>query len=76
MDSRESFDEVVRLREQILETKYSAIISSNTNTGPKTKKVLPKVPMVMAGNKCDRDMKTVSIEEIEKYLNSQGKCSR
>lgn len=74
MDSRESFEEVIRLREQILETKLSAMISSQSQTsGPKTKKVLPKVPMVIAGNKSDRDMKTVSIEEVEKYLNSQGR---
>ena len=50
MDSRESFEEVVRLREQILETKGSA-------SGGRSKKNLPKVPMVIAGNKCDREMK-------------------
>lgn len=53
MDSRESFEEVIRLREQILETKYSAIVGS----GGRSKKNLPKVPMVLAGNKCDREMK-------------------
>ena len=51
MDSRESFEEVIRLREQILETKISAI------PGSRNKKNLPKVPMVIAGNKCDREMK-------------------
>lgn len=50
MDSRESFEEVIRLREQILETKLSA-------SGGRSKKNLPKVPMVIAGNKCDREMK-------------------
>lgn len=52
MDSRESFEEVIRLREQILETKLSARAS-----GGRSKKNLPKVPMVIAGNKCDREMK-------------------
>lgn len=54
MDSRESFEEVIRLREQILETKLSAMTGSS---GGRSKKNLPKVPMVIAGNKCDRDMK-------------------
>lgn len=52
MDSRESFEEVIRLREQILETKLSASSSSG-----RSKKNQPKVPMVIAGNKCDRDVK-------------------
>lgn len=54
MDSRESFEEVIRLREQILETKLSAISGSS---GRSSRKNLPKVPMVIAGNKSDRDMK-------------------
>ena len=53
MDSRESFEEVIRLREQILETKLSAISGSSG----RSKKNLPKVPMVIAGNKCDKDVK-------------------
>lgn len=55
MDSRESFEEVIRLREQILETKLSAI--SGAGGGRSSRKNLPKVPMVIAGNKSDRDMK-------------------
>lgn len=54
MDSRESFEEVIRLREQILETKSSARSGSSFRY---SKKNVPKVPMVIAGNKCDRDMK-------------------
>lgn len=54
MDSRESFEEVIRLREQILETKLSASSSSG-----RSKKNQPKVPMVIAGNKCDREAKYV-----------------
>lgn len=53
VDSRESFEEVIRLREQILETKWSALSGS----GSRSKKNLPKVPMVIAGNKCDREMR-------------------
>lgn len=52
MDCRESFDEVIRLREQILETKASA--SSGSSRG---RKQAPRVPMAIAGNKCDRDLK-------------------
>uniref|UniRef100_A0A1B0G3F4 Uncharacterized protein n=1 Tax=Glossina morsitans morsitans TaxID=37546 RepID=A0A1B0G3F4_GLOMM len=51
MDSRKSFEEVVRLRENILETKWAAL---NTSSGFK-KKTLPKIPMILAGNKCDRE---------------------
>lgn len=51
MDSRESFEEVVRLRENILETKLAAL---NPGTAFK-KKTPPKIPMVFAGNKCDRE---------------------
>lgn len=54
MDSRESFEEVIRLREQILETKVSALSGSGSRI---SKKNLLKVPMVIAGNKCDRDIK-------------------
>ncbi|XP_055845515.1 GTP-binding protein Rhes [Episyrphus balteatus] len=68
MDSRESFEEVVRLREQILETKWSA------QSGGRSKKNLPKVPMVIAGNKCERDMKTVQTEEVMAYCAGQDAC--
>lgn len=54
MDSRETFEEAVRLREQILETKLNA--GGSTSSGLK-KKNFPRVPMVLAGNKCDREMK-------------------
>ncbi|XP_055383723.1 GTP-binding protein Rhes [Condylostylus longicornis] len=66
MDSRESFEEVIRLREQILETKMSAISGSS-----RSKKNLPKVPMVIAGNKCDREMKTVQADEAVSYCATQ-----
>lgn len=52
MDSRESFEEVMRLRDQILETKASA--SSGTSRG---RRQAPRVPMAIAGNKCDRELK-------------------
>lgn len=53
MDSRESFEEVVRLRENILETKWAAL---NPGSGFK-KKALPKIPMILAGNKCDKEQR-------------------
>ncbi|KAL5291592.1 RASD2 family protein [Megaselia abdita] len=68
MDSRESFEEVIRLREHILEAKMSAIAAS----GNRAKKSFPRVPMVIAANKCDRDLKTVSIDEVAHYCASQG----
>lgn len=56
MDSRETFEEAIRLREQILETKINAIAATST-TGLTRKKQLPRVPMVLAGNKCDKEMR-------------------
>lgn len=55
MDSRETFEEAIRLREQILETKLNA--GAATGGGALRKKNLPRVPMVLAGNKCDKEMK-------------------
>lgn len=55
MDSRETFEEAVRLREQVLETKLTA--GSATSGGGLKKKILPRVPMVLAGNKSDKEMK-------------------
>ncbi|XP_045766406.1 GTP-binding protein Rhes [Maniola jurtina] len=65
MDCRESFEEVIRLREQILETKASASSSS------RGRKQAPRVPMAIAGNKCDRDLKTVQPEEASAYCATQ-----
>lgn len=70
MDSRESFEEVVRLRENILETKWAAL---NPGSGFK-KKSLPKIPMILAGNKCDRDFKTVQVDEVMGYIAGQDNC--
>ncbi|XP_017779820.1 PREDICTED: GTP-binding protein Rhes isoform X2 [Nicrophorus vespilloides] len=69
MDSRETFEEAIRLREQILETKLSAGAASST--GLTRKKTLPRVPMVLAGNKCDREMKTVTVDEAMAYCETQ-----
>ncbi|KAJ8713323.1 hypothetical protein PYW07_013693 [Mythimna separata] len=66
MDSRESFEEVIRLREQILETKASA-----SSSGSRGRRQVPRVPMAIAGNKCDRDLKTVQPEEAVAYCNTQ-----
>ncbi|EDW50782.1 GTP-binding protein Rhes isoform X1 [Drosophila sechellia] len=70
MDSRESFEEVVRLRENILETKWAAL---NPGSGFK-KKSLPKIPMILAGNKCDRDFKAVQVDEVMGYIAGQDNC--
>ncbi|XP_061715595.1 GTP-binding protein Rhes [Cydia pomonella] len=70
MDSRESFEEVIRLREQILDTKASAI-----SGGSRGRRQVPRVPMAIAGNKCDRELKTVQPEEATAYCATQdGSC--
>ncbi|KAJ8924642.1 hypothetical protein NQ315_000793 [Exocentrus adspersus] len=60
MDSRETFEEAIRLREQIIETKVNAGASSSG--GLTRKKTLPRVPMILAGNKCDKEMKFARIK--------------
>lgn len=58
MDSRETFEEAIRLREQILETKMNASGGAASFGGGITrKKTAPRVPMVFAGNKSDKDMR-------------------
>lgn len=54
MDSRESFEEAIRLREAILETKITATQSVK---GRSKSHHSMKVPMVIVGNKCDYDVK-------------------
>lgn len=56
MDSRETFEEAIRLREQILETKINAGASSSGG-GLTRKRTAPRVPMILAGNKSDKEMK-------------------
>ena len=56
MDSRETFEEAVRLREQILETKLNAGAAANSG-GVAKKKMVLRVPMVLVGNKCDKEMR-------------------
>ncbi|XP_025833963.1 GTP-binding protein Rhes isoform X2 [Agrilus planipennis] len=74
MDSRDTFEEAIRLREQILETKLSAAAASSTG-GIARRKILPRVPMVIAGNKCDKEMRTVTPEEAKNYCSSQECCT-
>ena len=52
VDSKESWEEVVRLREQILDTKMSASVTS-VPAAKKKGLPAPKVPMMIAGNKSD-----------------------
>lgn len=56
LDSRGSFDEAKKLRREIIETKQNA---SNAKSGgsQRGKKQKPQIPMVFAGNKCDKDMR-------------------
>ncbi|XP_060535201.1 GTP-binding protein Rhes [Cylas formicarius] len=73
MDSRETFEEAIRLREQIIETKVNAGTSSNAS-GLTRKKIQPRIPMIFAGNKNDKEMKTVSVDEAQAYCDTQDSC--
>ncbi|XP_064618760.1 GTP-binding protein Rhes-like [Lineus longissimus] len=69
IDSRESFDEVLRLRLQILESK------GGPNVG--MKKIASKpVPMVIVGNKADKAEKERQVEsdEVKTMFESEHSC--
>lgn len=75
MDSRGSFEEAARLREQIIETKCH--IGGGGGGGSASKKgavTSTHVPIVIAGNKCDRDMRTVSLEETSSICADFAGC--
>ncbi|XP_077980701.1 dexamethasone-induced Ras-related protein 1-like [Glandiceps talaboti] len=61
IDNRASYEEAMRLRDQILQTKGSKRSS---------------IPMVIAGNKCDKDCKReVRAEDVKRTLGSAKKCT-
>ncbi|XP_018618714.1 dexamethasone-induced Ras-related protein 1-like [Scleropages formosus] len=67
LDNRESFQEVRRLKQQIFETK-----SCLKN---KTKENL-EVPLVICGNKCDRELsREVPPEDIEQLVAGDQQCA-
>ncbi|XP_063236088.1 GTP-binding protein Rhes [Bacillus rossius redtenbacheri] len=74
LDSRESFEEVQALRDQILETKLSACAAAGSSGVGRRKPPAPRVPMVLVGNKSDKQMKTVTPEEAASYAASQDDC--
>ena len=66
IDSRESFEEVKRLQEQIIESKGQAPPSG----GPRHKRK-ERIPMVLVGNKCDKEgERQVETDELISYVES------
>ncbi|XP_072043463.1 LOW QUALITY PROTEIN: GTP-binding protein Rhes-like [Amphiura filiformis] len=62
VDSRESFQEVLRLRQHIIDIKRS--------NGPKA------VPMVIAGNKSDKvEEREVKLEDVRRSIGSARRCT-
>ncbi|CAB1417792.1 unnamed protein product [Pleuronectes platessa] len=67
LDNRESFEEVQRLKRQIYETKSCLRNKTKENVD---------VPLVICGNKCDKDMyREVQEEEIERLVNGDEHCA-
>ena len=66
VDSRESFEEVIRLRSQIIETKChigggrQPAVQPTSSRGSKKTNTSSLVPIIIAGNKCDREMRYYS----------------
>ncbi|CAI9717343.1 GTP-binding protein Rhes-like isoform X1 [Octopus vulgaris] len=68
IDSRESFEEAIRLREQILECKGHC-------AGLKSQKTLD-IPMVIVGNKADKESeRVVEASEVTKQIEGQHGCA-
>ncbi|XP_055330496.1 GTP-binding protein Rhes-like [Paramacrobiotus metropolitanus] len=70
IDSRESYEEALRLREQILESIRSAATGNKSKSGRSHNKNAPTVPMIIAGNKSDKAeaSRVVSTAEVEHML--------
>ncbi|XP_043945596.1 dexamethasone-induced Ras-related protein 1 [Protopterus annectens] len=67
LDNRDSFEEVQRLKQQILETKSCLKNKTKENID---------VPLVICGNKGDREFfREVKTEEIEQLLLGDGQCA-
>ncbi|KAG8433361.1 hypothetical protein GDO86_017587 [Hymenochirus boettgeri] len=67
LDNRDSFEEVQRLKQQILETKSCLKNKTKENV---------EVPLVICGNKGDRDFyREVQPHEIEKLVGVDNNCS-
>ncbi|XP_057375856.1 GTP-binding protein Rhes-like [Daphnia carinata] len=78
VDSRESFEEVARLRSQIIETKSHIggrrPVTQQSFRGSKKTSTPSLVPMIIAGNKCDREMRTVTVEELAMLCSGFAGC--
>lgn len=67
LDNRDSFQEVQRLKRQIYETKSCLRNKTKENVD---------VPLVVCGNKCDRDFyREVQEEEIEQLVGGDKQCA-
>ncbi|OCT64470.1 dexamethasone-induced Ras-related protein 1 [Xenopus laevis] len=67
LDNRDSFEEVQRLKQQIMETKSCLKNKTKENVD---------VPIVICGNKVDRDFyREVQAHEIEQLVGEDSKCS-
>ncbi|KAM4024415.1 dexamethasone-induced Ras-related protein 1 [Anomaloglossus baeobatrachus] len=67
LDNRDSFEEVQRLKQQIMETKSCLKNKTKENMD---------VPLVICGNKGDRDFyREVQAHEIEQLVGEDNKCS-
>ncbi|KAL2101323.1 hypothetical protein ACEWY4_003084 [Coilia grayii] len=67
LDNRDSFQEVQRLKRQILETKSCLKNKTKENID---------VPLVICGNKCDRDFyREVKDDEIEELVGGDEHCA-
>ena len=70
IDHRESFDEVKRLQEQILQVK------GQSTTGVNRIKRKGLIPMVIVGNKCDKELsRQVSTAEMRELSGSYPSCA-
>ena len=68
IDNKESFEEVKRLRDEVLESKGF----SQTGQRPRRR---PDIPMVIVGNKCDRDEgRAIGTDELITFTEACPGC--
>ena len=72
IDSQESFEEVKRMKQQIIETKGSKLPGTSSPTASGKKR--STVPMVVVGNKCELDNERVVGTDDLRALGNLGIC--
>ena len=74
IDNHESFEEVKRLYDQIIETKDNAVATKAVVGRPSTTKpIRDTIPIIVVGNKCDKErQRVVRSEDVRRFVDSHA----